>query len=190
MAEEIRRETPPLAPTAEDRAMALEVAQLIHDDYTLQIGEPVSYQHIDALLACMEACITQALATARAEGRIDGITHATQGCAKCYSVGTGQHTCHAFAEGKREGKNEASLQVAKDVQEITGLVWDPPTMTLRGIVEALRAEGVAQERARLHAMVHQPNPTDPSRWDVAPGQHRAFSAYCREIAAALAQPKE
>lgn len=38
-------------------------------------------------------------------------------------------------------------------------------------------------RARLMACVHQPNPTDRSRWDIAPGKHRAFQALIAEIAA-------
>jgi hypothetical protein len=35
------------------------------------------------------------------------------------------------------------------------------------------------------AAVHQPNPTDPSRYDVAPGKHRAFQAAIADAKAAL-----
>jgi len=36
------------------------------------------------------------------------------------------------------------------------------------------------ELARMLALVHQPNPTDPARWDVAPGKHREFQALIAE----------
>lgn len=48
---------------------AREVARLIHDDYTLQIGEPVAHAHIDALLACIEAHVAAALAEVQSETR-------------------------------------------------------------------------------------------------------------------------
>jgi hypothetical protein len=42
-------------------------------------------------------------------------------------------------------------------------------------------ERLERELAEVLSCLHQPNPTDPSRWDVAPGQHRRFS----KIVAAL-----
>lgn len=33
------------------------------------------------------------------------------------------------------------------------------------------------EVKKLLSLVHQPNPNDPSRWDVAPGKHREFCAF-------------
>jgi hypothetical protein len=40
----------------------------------------------------------------------------------------------------------------------------------------------AQGRASILAFVHQPDPTNPSRWDVAPGKHREFSEFCARAA--------
>jgi hypothetical protein len=34
---------------------------------------------------------------------------------------------------------------------------------------------------RLVRIVHQPNPTDPSRWDVRPGGHRAFCELINDV---------
>lgn len=34
---------------------------------------------------------------------------------------------------------------------------------------------------QLLELVRQPNPTDPSRWDIAPGKHKAFSEFVTEL---------
>lgn len=43
---------------------------------------------------------------------------------------------------------------------------------------------------RLRDLCRQPNPTDPTRWDVAPGKHRDFCKLLAEIDAALKRPAD
>jgi hypothetical protein len=57
--------------------------------------------------------------------------------------------------------------------------------TLTELQHRREAEAAPDE---LRSLVHQPNPTDPTRWDIAPGKHKAFSALCARLAASPSYP--
>ncbi len=75
----------------------------------------------------------------------------------------------------RTARDRANSALADDREDHAGDFDE--IVRLRARVAALEGQ---QEELRM--MVHQPNPTDPSRWDVAPGQHRKFSAFCAALA--------
>lgn len=60
-------------------------------------------------------------------------------------------------------------------------LYATPRLSPANAVEALVAE--------LLTCVHQPNPTDPSRWDVAPGKHRQFQTLIPALRTALGDRK-
>jgi hypothetical protein len=42
----------------------------------------------------------------------------------------------------------------------------------------------------LLSCVHQPNPTDPSRWDIAPGRHKRFCALVEAVRVVIDRPAD
>jgi len=79
--------------------------------------------------------------------------------------GEGWNAEYPFADHNRDFEDDAEWTVKRDER-------------LRPLLAAIDA---ALAGALLDC-VHQPNPTDLTRWDIAPGKHKAFSKLCADQA--------
>jgi hypothetical protein len=96
-------------------------------------------------------------------------------------------TCKAYDVRPRRKRSPISMP-ASDCQSCAAWATraDKWKRTAEEADDRTAAENAAYQEqaalvARLKDCIHQPNPTDPSRWDIAPGKHREFSALCTEV---------